>query len=327
MSREAMALRVHEPGGPDAMRWEEVTVPEPGAGQVVVRHVAIGVTFDDVHQRTGQQPVEGRPFVPGTEAVGVVEAIGPGVKEVTVGQRVAYAGEIGAYAEQRLVASARLVGLPDNLDDRTAAALFGKGLTARYLVKEVFRLKAGQRVLVHAAAGGVGLILAQWARYLGAQVIGTVGDVEKTSLAKANGCEHVILYRHVVVSERIRALTQGEGVDVVFDSVGAATWEESLRSIRPRGMMVAFGESSGPVPPVDIRIFGAHGSLYVTTPRLETYIYRRDDLFACAKDLFDVISRGVVRASIGASWSLRDAPEAHRALESRSTTGSTILLV
>lgn len=320
------AIRIHEHGGPEVLRVEEVEVGEPGPGQVRVRHTAIGVNFLDTYHRSGLYELP-LPSGLGTEGAGVVEAVGPGVTEVSLGQRVAYCGgPPGAYAEARLVPADRLVPLPDDIDDRSAAAAMLKGLTAHYLLRRTRRLQAGDTVLFHAAAGGVGLFFCQWARSLGVTVIGTVSTEAKGELARAHGCAHTIVYGREDFVARVRELTSGAGVDVVYDSVGKDTFFGSLDCLRPLGLMVSFGQSSGPVPPFDILLLSRKGSLFLTRPTLATYVARREDLLAAAAELFDVMRRGVVKVIVGQTFPLEAAADAHRALESRRTVGSTILL-
>jgi NADPH2:quinone reductase len=320
-------VRVHEVGGPEVLRFEQVEVGEPGPGQARLRQTGVGLNFIDVYFRTGLYPAPGLPFTPGLEGAGVVEAIGEGVTEVAVGDRVAYAAPpIGAYAEARLMQADRLVRLPDAIGDQQAAAMMLKGMTAHYLLRRTFPVKAGQTILFHAAAGGVGLIACQWARHLGARVIGTVGSEAKAELARAHGCDVPIRYDREDVVARVRELTEGKGVPVVYDSVGKDTFEQSLDCLAPRGMLVAFGQSSGNIPPLNLGILSQKGSLYVTRPTLRTYTAARDDLLASAKELFDVVQSGAVKIEINQTFALRDAAEAHRALEGRNTTGSTVLL-
>jgi NADPH2:quinone reductase len=285
------------------------------------------LNFIDVYFRTGLYPQPSLPFTPGLEAAGVVEAIGDGVTEVAVGDRVAYAAPpIGAYAEARLMQADRLVKLPDGIADQQAAAMMLKGMTAQYLLRRTFPVKAGQTILFHAAAGGVGLIACQWARHLGARVIGTVGSEAKAELARAHGCDVPIRYDREDVVARVRELTEGKGVPVVYDSVGKDTFEQSLDCLAPRGMLVAFGQSSGNIPPLNLGILSQKGSLYVTRPTLMTYTAARDDLLASAKELFDVVQSGTVKIEINQTFALREAAQAHRALEGRNTTGSIVLL-
>ena len=320
----AEAIVVHELGGPEALRWEEVPDPTPGAGQVRVRHTAVGLNFIDVYFRTGlyKGPV---PFVPGQEAAGVVEAVGPGVVEVRPGDRVAYAGVQGAYADVRIVPAARLVALPAEIDDRAAAAMMLKGMTAEYLLRRCARVARGDAIVFHAAAGGVGLIACQWAAHLGATVIGTVGSAEKARLAAAHGCAHVIDYTTEDVVARVREITGGAGVPWVFDSVGRATYAASLECLRTRGTLALFGQSSGVVPPFDLGLL-ARGSTFVTRPSLRHYVETRDELLQSAAALFDVVRSGAVKIEIGQTYPLADAAAAHRDLEARKTSGSTLLL-
>ncbi len=320
-------VRVHETGGPEVLRFEQVDLEAPGPGQVRLRHSCVGLNYIDVYFRTGLYPNPGLPFTPGLEAAGVVEAIGEGVTEVAVGQRVAYAAPpIGAYAESRLMAADRLVPIPDGIGDEQAAAMMLKGMTAHYLLRRTFPVQSGQTILFHAAAGGVGLIACQWAKHLGATVIGTVGSDAKAELAKAHGCDHPIRYDQEDLVARVRELTGGKGVQVVYDSVGQATFEKSLDCLAPLGMLVSFGQSSGKVPPMmDIGVLSAKGSLFLTRPTLMTYTAARSDLLRTAEDLFDVVGSGAVRIEIHQRFPLREAADAHRALEGRQTTGSTIL--
>jgi NADPH2:quinone reductase len=319
-------VRAHEVGGPEVLRFEDIEIGAPGPGQALIRQTAVGLNFIDVYFRSGMYPPPQLPFIPGQEGAGVVEAVGAGVSDLRVGQRVAYAGQLGAYAERRLIAADRLVPLPDGVSDEQAAAMMLKGMTAQYLLRQTYRVQRGQTILFHAAAGGVGLIASQWARHLGATVIGTVGSEAKAELARAHGCAHVIRYDRENVAARVREITGGKGVPVVYDSVGQATFNSSLDALAPRGMLVSFGQSSGKIPPVDLGILSQKGSLYVTRPTLITYTAERTDLLATAKELFEVVQSGAVRIQINQRFPLREAAEAHRALESRRTTGSTLLL-
>jgi NADPH2:quinone reductase len=320
-------IRVHETGGPEQLKFEEVEVGAPGPGQVRLRQTAVGLNFIDVYFRTGLYPAPSTPFTPGLEGAGVVEAVGEGVSEVTVGQRVAYAAPpLGAYAEQRLMAADRLVPLADEVSDEQAAAMMLQGMTAEYLLRRTFPVQKGQTILFHAAAGGVGLIACQWAKHLGVEVIGTVGSEAKAELAKAHGCAHVIRYDKEDVPKRVREITSGQGVPVVYDSVGKTTFESSLDCLAPRGIMVSFGQSSGPVPPVETGMLSAKGSLYLTRPTLMTYAAARSDLLESASALFEVVGSGTVKIEINQRFALKDAADAHRALEGRQTTGSTLLL-
>ncbi len=320
------AIVVHETGGPETMHWEEAGVGAPGQGQALVRHTVVGLNFIDVYFRTGLYPPPQLPFTPGMEAAGVVEAVGPDVTHIAPGDRVAYAaGPPGAYCEQRVMAADRLVKVPDGISDETAAAMMLKGMTAWYLLRRTYPVKAGDTILVHAAAGGVGLIACQWAKHLGATVIGTVGSAEKGELARSHGCDHPVNYNTEDFVERVRELTGGKGVPVVYDSVGQATFDGSLDCLQPRGLMVTFGQSSGPVPPLNLGTLAAKGSLFITRPTLFNYVAAREDLEAAAGELFDLVQKGVVTIEVNHRFPLADAAEAHRALEGRKTTGSTVL--
>jgi NADPH2:quinone reductase len=321
------AIVVSETGGPEVLKYQDVNVPEPGEGQVLVRHRAIGLNFVDIYFRTGVYPAPSMPFVPGGEAAGVIEAVGPGVIEFKPGDRVAYAGgPLGSYSQLRTMPGRFLVKLPDTIDDATAAAAMLKGMTAHFLIHSTYQVKRGDTILVHAAAGGVGLILCQWAKHLGATVIGTAGSDEKTRLAADNGCAHTINYSREDFVARVKEITRGEGVPVVYDAVGQATFMKSLDCLRPRGLMVSYGQASGLVPPFSVNILSAKGSLYLTRPTLNTYAARREDMLAMAQALFDVLARGVVRCEVKQRYPLADASEAHRALAERHTTGSTVLI-
>ena len=321
------AIRIHEHGGPEVLRWEEVEVGEPGPGQLRVRHGAVGLNYIDVYHRTGLYPLPSLPWTLGMEGAGQVEAVGEGVTEFKPGDRVAYASPpVGAYAEVRLIPADRVVALPDAIDDRTAAAMMLQGMTAQYLLRRTYRVQAGDAILLHAAAGGVGLIASQWARHLGATVIGTVGSEEKAELARAHGCHHVIVYNRENFTERVREITGGQGVAAVYDSVGKDTFMGSLDCLRPLGMMVSFGNASGPVPPFEPAILAAKGSLFFTRPTLMTYTAQRADLLASAAELFEVVSSGAVRIEVRQTYPLAETARAHRDLEARKTTGSTVLL-
>jgi NADPH:quinone reductase len=320
------AIRIHQPGGPEALIWEAVDVPAPAAGEVTLQHHAIGLNFIDVYHRNGLYPLP-LPSGIGLEAAGVVTALGAGVSEVQVGDRVAYAGvPIGAYAEVRNIPAHRLLKLPAVIDFKTGAAMMLQGLTAAYLLRRTYRVQAGDPVLIHAAAGGVGLIACQWAKALGATVIGTVGSPAKAAIAKAHGCDHVIDYNCENFTERVREITGGEGVAVVYDGVGKDTFAGSLDCLRPMGMLVTYGNASGPVPPLDLLQLSQKGSLFVTRPTLMHYTAKREDLVALGTELFDIVAAGKVRIEVNQTYALQDAAQAHRDLEARKTTGSTILL-
>ena len=321
------AIRIHRTGGPDAMQWEDVEVGAPGPGEVRIRHEAVGLNYIDVYFRTGLYPAPSLPFTPGMEGAGVVEAVGEGVDSLAVGDRVAYAAPpVGSYAEERLMPAGKVVKVPAGIDSRQAAAMMLQGMTVEYLLRRTYPVRSGETVLFHAAAGGVGLIACQWAKHLGATVIGTVGSDEKAALARAHGCDHPIVYTRESFTERVRELTGGAGVPVVYDAVGRDTFEGSLDCLAPRGMLVSFGQSSGKIDPFDLGILSAKGSLYLTRPTLMTYTASRTDLEASAQALFDVVGRGAVRITVNQTFPLAEAAAAHRALESRRTTGSTILL-
>jgi NADPH2:quinone reductase len=319
------AIRFAETGGPEVLRTEEVVVPPPAAGEATVRQQAVGVNYIDIYHRTGVYPVP-LPSGIGVEGAGVVEAIGPGVADIAVGDRVGYAGgPLGSYADVRNLPADRLVKLPAEIGAEQAAAMMLKGLTAQYLLRRTYRVQPGDTILVHAAAGGVGLILCQWARALGARVIGTVGSDAKAELARAHGCDHPIVYTREKFAERVRELTGGEGVPVVYDSIGKDTFMDSLACLRPLGMMVSFGNASGVVPPFDTGILSRLGSLFLTRPTLFAYAARRSDLLAMAAELIEMVVSGKVRIEVGQRYPLREAARAHRDLEARRTTGSTIL--
>ncbi len=322
------AIRIHAYGDASVLSWEEVDVPAPAVGEAQVRQTAAGLNFIDVYHRTGLYPVGDLPSGIGLEGAGVVEAIGPGVAEVRPGDRVAYAGgPLGAYAELRNLPAHRLVKLPDAISDRQAAAMMLQGMTAEYLLRRTYEVKAGDTILVHAAAGGVGLIACQWASHLGATVIGTVGSDEKAELARAHGCTHPIVYTREDFVERVNEITSGAGVPVVYDSVGKDSFMGSLDCLRPRGLLVSFGQASGPVPAFDIGLLNQKGSLYITRPSLMWYTKAREELVGSAEALFAVVESGAVRIGVNQTFPLPEAAEAHRALENRKTTGSTVLLV
>jgi NADPH2:quinone reductase len=320
----AKAMRFHKQGGPEVMQYDDVQVGDPGPGQVRIRHTAIGVNFVDVYQRSGLYPMQ-VPMVAGNEAAGVVDAVGQGVTELKAGDRVAYTGLPGSYCDLRIVPADRMVKLPQGISDEQAASMMLKGLTVHYLIHTTYPVKKGETVLWHAAAGGVGLIACQWLKALGVTVIGTAGSDEKCSLAKAHGAEHVINYSRENFVERVKSITGGKGLPVVYDAVGKTTWEGSLDCLRPRGLMVSFGNASGAVPPVNIGIFQAKGSLYLTRPTLATHIASRADLVERASSLFDIVKSGKVKIETTQRYKLADAAQAHRDLEGRKTTGSIVL--
>ncbi len=320
------AIRVHATGGPEVLRWEEVPLAAPQPGEVLVRHTAIGLNFIDVYHRRGLYHLP-LPVVLGLEGVGVVETVGEGVAEVQPGQRVAYAGgPPGAYAQRRVIAAHRLVPLPEFIDDLTAAAVMVKGLTAWFLLRRTYAVKPGDTVVFHAAAGGVGLLACQWAASLGATVIGTVGSEAKVELARRHGCQHVLVVGRDDIPGRVRELTQGRGVRVVYDSVGRATWEDSLDCLAPLGLMVSFGNASGPVPPFSPLVLAEKGSLFLTRPTLMTYTAHRADLLAGAEELFAALASGQIQPYLHRTYPLQEAAAAHRDLEERRTVGSSVLL-
>ncbi len=320
------AIRIQTTGGPEVLQWQDVEVGEPREGEVRIAHSAVGLNYIDTYHRSGLYPLE-LPSGIGMEAAGVVEAVGTGVEDLAVGDRVAYAsGPLGAYAEERLMPAERVVRLPTAVDDRTAAAAMLKGLTAQYLLRRTFHVQPGDTILFHAAAGGVGLIACQWAKRLGATVIGTVGSDEKAELARAHGCDHVIVYSREDIVGRVNDITDGAGVPVVYDSVGQATWEASLDCLQRFGTMVSFGNASGPVEPFPPTLLSAKGSLYLTRPTVMDYTADRADLVSGAEELFEVVGSGAVRAEVRQTYALADAAAAHRDLEARRNTGSTVLL-
>ncbi|MDB5408705.1 MAG: quinone oxidoreductase [Rhodospirillales bacterium] len=321
------AIRIHETGGPEVLRWEKVEVGEPGPGEARLRQTAVGVNFVDLYVRKGLYPVK-LPSGLGTEGAGVVTAVGPGVTEVKPGDRVVYVGgPLGAYAEERIVPADRLVVLPEGISDQQAAAMMLKGLTAQYLIRQIRRVGPGDTILFHAVAGGVGLIASQWAASLGTTVIGTVGSDEKAKVAAAHGCAHTIVYTREDFVARVAEITRGAKLPVVYDSVGRETFTKSLDCLRPKGLMVSFGQSSGPIGPLDLSILAQKGSLFVTRPTLNTYAAAREDLVAMANDLFEVVRSGKVRIEIHRTFPLKEAAQAHRELEARRTIGSTVLVV
>ena len=320
------AIQIQETGGPEVLKYVDVEVGEPGEGQVRLKQTAVGLNYIDVYHRTGLYPVEPT-LVIGLEAAGEVIAVGPGVTDLKLGDRVAYASPpLGAYAAERLIAADRVVKIPDSIDDQTAAAMMLQGMTVEYLIRRTYKVKAGETVLWHAAAGGVGLMACQWLKHLGATVIGTAGSPEKMEMAKAHGADHVINYREENFVEKVKELTDGKGVPVVYDGVGKDTWDGSLDCLQPRGLMVTFGNASGPVPPVNLGILSAKGSLYVTRPTLMTYTASREDLVESASAVIDVVSKGVMKIDVNQTYPLSEAEQAHRDLEARKTTGSTVLI-
>jgi NADPH:quinone reductase len=320
------AIRIHEVGGPEKMIFEDVPTPKPGAGQVTVRHKAIGLNFIDVYFRTGLYPAPSMPFVMGNEGAGDVVAIGKGVTDFKVGDRVAYVSQLGAYSEERVIDTKILVKLPKTVSYETAAGMMLKGMTAEYLLKRTFKLKKGQVALIHAAAGGTGQILCQWARLIGATVIGTVGGKDKAKIAKKLGCHHVIDTSSEDIAKRVREITKGVGADVVYDGVGKATFMASLDSLRKFGLLASFGNASGPVEAFNVGILSGKGSLYVTRPTLFAYISDTETLRAMARNLFRVVGSGAVKIPVNQRFPLAKAADAHRALEGRQTTGSTVLV-
>ena len=321
------AIRIHTTGGPQQLVWEPVDPGQPGPGEALIRHEAIGLNFIDVYHRTGLYPLPDLPAVLGLEGAGVVEALAEGVDDLALGDRVAYAGApAGAYSQRRCIPAHRLVKLPDAIDSVRAAAMMLKGMTARYLLFGCYEVKAGDTILIHAAAGGVGSMVCQWAKHLGATVIGTVGSAEKAELATAAGCDHPIEYRREDFTQRVMEITTGQGVEVVYDSVGQATFDGSLACLRPLGTLVSFGQSSGSVPPVDLGRLAAQGSVFLTRPSLLTYTAARADLLAHARDLFQVVADGVVDVKVDRTYPLAEAAQAHADLEARRTTGASVLL-
>jgi NADPH2:quinone reductase len=319
------AIRIHANGGPEVMVWESVPTPEPGPAEVLVKHHAVGLNYVDVYFRTGLYKAPTMPLIIGQEGAGVVEAIGADVVNVKPGDRVVYAGSIGGYATERVISADRLVKLPDSIDFTTGAGMMLQGMTAQYLLRRTYSVKSGDTIVVHAAAGGVGLILCQWAKSLGATVIGVVSSAEKAELAHAHGAEHTVIGPAKLASE-VKRITGGAGVPVVYDSVGKDTFSASLDCLAPLGLMASYGSASGPVPPVDIGILAAKGSLFLTRPTLATYTAKRSDLEKVAADLFDVVQKGAVKIQINQTYPLKDAAAAHTALEARKTTGSTVLI-
>jgi len=320
------AIRFHKTGGPDVLQWEDVQVGAPGEGQARIKHAAVGVNYIDTYQRSGLYAMP-LPSGLGGEGAGIVEAVGPGVTHLKAGDRVAYAGgPPGSYSEVRLAPADRLIKLPDGISDREGAAMMLKGMTTQYLIRRTYKVQPGDTVLFHAAAGGVGLIAGQWLKALGATAIGTVGSDEKAKLAKAHGYDHVINYAKEDFVARVKEITGGKGVPVVYDSVGKTTFMKSLDCLRPFGLLASFGQSSGAVGPVDLGVLAPKGSLYVTRPTLATYTASRADLEATANDLFAVVKSGKVKIEINQTYALKDAQQVHRDLEGRKTTGSIVML-
>jgi NADPH:quinone reductase len=321
------AIRIHKTGGPEVLSWDDVDVGKPGAGEALVRHSAVGLNFIDTYMRSGLYPMPQMPSGIGLEGAGVVEAVGEGVSGIAVGDRVAYAGgPAGSYSEVRVMPSAGLVKVPEGISDKQAASMMLKGMTARYLLRATYVVKPGDTILFHAAAGGVGLIACQWAKHLGATVIGTVGSDEKAALAKAHGCDYPIVYSRENFVERVKEITGGKGVPVVYDSVGKDTYPASLDCLRPRGLFVTFGNASGPIGEMNPLILAQKGSLFMTRPTLGHYTGTRPDLEETANDLFNVVQKGHVKLEINQTYALKDAAQAHRDLEGRKTTGQTVLL-
>ena len=320
------AVRIHSNGGPEVLQWEKVEVPDPNAGDVVVRQIAAGLNFIDVYFRTGLYKVPAFPSAIGNEGAGVVEAVGDGVTEVAVGDRVAYCMSLGSYTQRRLIPAKQLVKIPKGISEQQAAAVMLKGCTVQYLIRQTYPVQKGETVLFHAAAGGCGLIACQWLKHLGVRVIGTVGTAEKAELAKSHGCDHPIVYTEDNFVDRVKELTDGRGVPVVYDSVGKDTFNDSLECLQPRGLMVSFGNASGAVEPFAPALLAAKGSLFLTRPTLATYTATREDLEKTSADLFGVLSSGAVTVEVNQTYPLENAAQAHRDLEARKTTGSTILL-
>ncbi len=320
------AIRVHEPGGPEALLWEQISLPDPGPHEVRVKHSAVGLNYIDVYHRTGQYPLP-LPTGIGLEAAGIIEAVGSKVSSLSAGDRVAFGtGPIGAYAEASNLPVGRVVRIPDTISDKQAAAMMLQGLTAHYLLKSTYNVQAGDAILIHAAAGGVGLIVCQWAKYLGALVIGTVGSKDKAALASEHGCDHTILYDEEDFVERVKAITEGAGVAVAYDSVGKATLHKSLTCLKPLGTLVSFGNASGPPNPINVGELAANGSLFLTRPSLFHYFGQDDELEIGARDLIEVVSSGIVRIEINQEYALSDAVKAHKDLEARRTKGSSVLI-
>ena len=321
------AIQIRKTGGPTMMKWQDIDLPAPEPGEVQIKHTYVGLNYIDCYFRSGLYPLAGFPAVIGMEGAGVVEAVGPGVKNFEPGNRVAYAPNLGAYSQKRNIAAASIVKIPKNVSDKEAAAMMLKGMTTEYLIRRTYRVKRGDTVLFHAAAGGVGLIACQWLKHLGATVIGTVGSDEKARLAKRHGCDYPINYNKEDFKEAVMDVTNGKGVPVVYDSVAKTTFDKSLDCLRPRGVMALFGQSSGPVPKFNLGELGAKGSLYVTRPSLMAYNGTRRELEASAKALFDVVGSGAVKIKVNQTYALKDAVRAHRDLEGRKTSASTVFRV
>jgi len=320
------AILIRETGGADVLKYEQVELGQPKAGEARIRHEAVGLNFIDVYFRTGLYKAPQLPFIPGQEGAGTVVAVGDGVTNVKVGDRVAYTGAMGSYADERLIAADRLVKVPDNMDLRLAASMMLKGMTAYYLINLTYKVQKGDTILIHAAAGGVGQIAGQWAKHLGATVIGTAGSQEKIDLALSLGYDHVINYREDNFVEKVKEITGGKGLPVVYDSVGKDTFPASLQVLQPRGLFVSYGNASGPVPPFELALLNQYGSLYATRPTLGSYIATREELERAAQALFDVVASGAVKINVNQTYALRDAAQAQRDLEARKTTGTTILI-
>ena len=319
------AIRIHTNGGPEVMVWESIPTPEPGPGEALIKHEAVGLNFIDVYFRTGLYKAPGMPLIIGQEGAGSVLAVGRNVTNIKVGDRVAYAGPLGGYATERVITADRLVKLPDNISFQTGAAMMLQGMTAQYLLRRTHLVQAGETIVVHAAAGGVGLILCQWAKHLGATVIGVVSSEEKAALARAHGVDHTVI-GHATLPADVKRITGGAMVPVVYDSVGKDTFMPSIDLLAPLGLMASYGSASGPVPPVELGLLAAKGSLFLTRPTLATYTAKRSDLERTAAELFDVVGSGAVKIQVNQTYSLKDAGAAHAALEARKTTGSTVLI-
>ncbi|MBA3667150.1 MAG: quinone oxidoreductase [Sphingomonas sp.] len=320
------AIRIHKTGGPDVLKWEEVEVGQPGPGEVRLAQEAVGLNYIDVYHRSGLYP-QPLPFIPGGEGAGIVSAVGSGVEYIEPGDRVAYAGPVGGYAEERLIAADRLVKLPDSISSDQAAGMMLQGMTAQFLLRQIYPVKSGDTILIHAAAGGVGLIVCQWAKALGATVIGTVGSDQKAELARAHGCDHPIVYTRQDFVAEVQRITGGSKLPVVYDSIGKDTFVQSLDCLRPRGLMVSFGNASGVPEPISPNLLLQKGSLFLTRPSLTHYLATREDIERAASDLFTIVASGKVKVEVKQRFALKDAAEAHRALEGRKTTGSTILTI